>query len=345
MELMRVLGDLDVSGKRVFVRADLDVPVVTTNDKRPTTNAEQVTRLTNLRPTVDWLFDHGASKIIIAGHIDRPQKPDPAFSTEQIKERLEAILSRSVIFTGNFDREILEDLVLLENLRFWPGETKNDPEFAKQLASLADVYVNEAFGNSHRNHASMVALPSLLPHAAGVHLEEEVKTLSGLLLAPKRLFVAIVGGAKIETKEPLIEHLAKIADYVLVGGELVRELTVNGLQQLTDNSKVMVATLTADTKDIDEVSIEKFKAIISGARTIVWNGPMGVFEEGFEAGTLAVAEAILASRAYTVVGGGETTQFLAAKNLLSHFSFVSSGGGAMLAFLAGKTLPGLAALE
>lgn len=358
---MKTLSDIDVSGKRVFLRADLDVPL-------KSTNVEQVTRLTNLRPTVDWLFDHGASKIIIAGHIDRPQKPDPAFSTEQIKERLEAILSRSVIFTDNFDREILEDLVLLENLRFWPGEMANDLEFAKELASLADIYINEAFGNSHRNHASMVALPALFPdvedliesedsseserpegprprRAAGLHLEEEVKALSGLLEAPKRPFLAIVGGAKIETKEPLIEHLAKIADYVLVAGELVKEIANNNQFSTSDKLKIVVAALTSDGRDISQESISKFKTIISGAKTIAWNGPMGVFEEGFGAGTLAIAEAILASGAYTVVGGGETTQFLAAKNLLSHFSFVSSGGGAMLAFLAGKTLPGLAALE
>lgn len=366
---MRLLKDLDVSGKKVFLRADLDVPIETTNAQRPdfakastgklTTNAEGATRLTNLKPTVEYLLGHGAKQIIIAGHIDRPESPDPALSTKRLVPELEKILGRKIAFVPDLSIQSkpgLEqidkpgfrrgrEVFLLENLRFWPGEEANDFDFARKLAQFADVYVNEAFGNCHRAHASMVALPALLPQAAGLHLQKEVEVLSGLLSNPKRPFVAIVGGAKIETKVPVVENLAKIADYVLVGGEIAKELKVESGKWKVDENKVIVSTLAPDTKDIDEESIEKYKSIIASAKTVVWNGPMGVFEEGFEKGTMAIAGAIIDSEAYSVVGGGETTQFLAAKSLLSRFSFVSSGGGAMLEFLSGKKLPGIVALE
>lgn len=341
---MKVLSDIDISGKRVFVRADLDVPFeqLTVNNQQLTVSAEEATRLTNIRPTVDYLFEHGATKIIIAGHIDRPSGADPALSTEQLKLNLEKILSRSVIFAENFEKQVLENLVLLENLRFWPGETENSQDFARQLAQLADVYVNEAFGNCHRNHASMVTLPKLLPHAAGVHLQNEVKALSNLLNNPKRPFVAVVGGAKIETKLPLVEHLAKIADYVLVGGELPIEIAE---KKLTFPQNVIVASLTPDRKDIDNESIDIFCNKIKDASTVVWNGPLGLFEEGHDVGSKEIAQSIIDSGAYSVVGGGETVEFLAKNNLLSQFAFVSSGGGAMLEFLAGHKLPALMALE
>ena len=342
---MRVLSDIDVSGKRVFVRADLDVPLreaQASNDERLTTNAEVATRLTNLKPTVDYLFENGAEKVIIAGHLDRPKWFDPALSTKNLKSSLEKILSRSVIFAENFEKQVLENLVLLENLRFWPGETQNDQSFAHQLANLADIYINEAFGNCHRNHASMVSLPSLLPHAAGFHLAKEVEELTKILNDPEKPFVAIVGGAKIETKLPLVEHLAKIADFVLVGGELPVEIKE---RKMTFAQNVMVASLTSDAKDISEESIKQFCDVIASAKTVVWNGPQGLFEEGHNRGSLEIAESIINSGAYTVVGGGETVEFLAKNNLLSRFSFVSSGGGAMLELLAGKKLPALEALQ
>ena len=386
---MRLLSDINVFGKRVFVRADLDVPLREaqgTNGECLTTNAELEisTRLTNLKPTVDYLLEHAASQILIAGHIDRPSpklasgKPiiDPKLSTEQILPILEKILGREIDFYPDLstyskpgleqlDKPGLGGIILLENLRFWSGETKNDPGFAQKLASMADIYVNEAFGNCHRNHTSMVALPQLLPHAAGLHLQKEIEVLEALLKNPKRPFVAIVGGAKIETKLPVIENLAKVADSVLVGGEIAKQLTTD---KKTENmsfvsghpfdklrvtlsssngqmSDVIVATLTPDGKDIDEASIERFKQLIASAKTIVWNGPMGVFEEGFEVGSMLIAQAIIDSGAYSVVGGGETTEFLGKKGLLSKFLFVSSGGGAMLEFLSGKKLPALQVLE
>lgn len=385
---MKQLSDIDVSGKRVFVRADLDIPMP--SDERLTQNAEveQETRLKNLKGTVDYLFTRGVGKVIIAGHIgrpapttstiakgaqqnsqdeyslestiaraldDRPQYYDESLSTAKIRGKLERILGRSVIFAENFGQSVNENLELFENLRFWPGENENDLEFAKQLAQRADVYVNEAFGNSHREHASMVSLPSLLPHAAGLHLELEVATLTAILKSPQKPFVAIVGGDKIETKIPVIENLAKLADYVLVGGLLPVEIArlqslerSNGgqaKQNLKFAPNVLVAKLDELGKDLSEESANGFAQTIKGAKTVVWNGPLGLFEEDFEGGTMLIAGAIVQSGAYSVVGGGETTAFLQSHSLVDKFSFVSSGGGAMLSFLSGKELPALKALE
>lgn len=360
---MKVLTDIDVIGKRVFVRADLDVSVremQVTNGERETTNAEveTSTRLLNLKPTVDWLLEQGARQIIIAGHIDRPKGKDPNLSTKRLLPILEKILGKRIGFSSQFtvdssqlessmNREPITDnrIALLENLRFWPGETANDPEFAQKLAIMADVYINEAFGVCHRKNASVVALPSLLPHAAGLHLQKEIDVLSKLLGNPQRPFVAIVGGAKIETKLPVIENLAKIADYVLVGGLIAKQLTIDNLQLTTRMSNVIKATSAPRDKDIDQKSIDKFGEVIASAKTVVWNGPMGIFEEGFENGTIAIAEAIIESGAYSIIGGGETSEFLSSKELISKFSFVSVGGGAMLEFLAGKKLPGIEVLS
>ena len=341
---MRVIRDASLGSKRVFVRADLDVPL---GDEGA---FEAATRLKNLKPTIDLLVDKGASRILIAGHIDRPQRPDPKLSTAQLLEPLEKILLRSIIFKPHIQLkrdpadvwDLAGPVVLMENLRFWPGEVANQMDFAEQLASLADVYVNEAFGNCHRRHASMVLLPQLIPSYAGLHLEQEARTLTKILDNPQRPFVAIVGGAKIETKVPVIENLAEIADFVLVGGELPLEIARTG-QKFKPN--VTIGKLQSGDKDISPESVENFKDAIKSAKTIIWNGPLGLYEEGFEEGTLQLAQAILKSSAYSVVGGGETTQFLANKSLLGAFSFVSAGGGAMLEFLAGKKLVAVSELQ
>lgn len=342
---MKLLTDLEVSSKRVFVRADLDVPLEKSQESGvKNQELEGSTRLLNLKNTVNYLLGKEA-KVIIAGHIDRPEKPDPSLSTKQLIEPLQDILGQQISFADqipNTGYKIPDtNIVLLENLRFWPGEIANDQEFAKQLAAIADCYVNEAFGNCHRLHASMVSLPALLPHAAGFHLQQEVEELSKLLSGPTKPFVAIVGGAKIETKLPLVRNLSQIADNVLVGGELPLEIKKQGLSLPPD---VIVANLTADSKDIDAASQNKFSQIIHDAKSVIWNGPMGLYEEGNSAGTLAIAKAIVQSGAYSLVGGGETVDFLAKNNLVSQFSFVSAGGGAMLEFLSGKTLPAIEAL-
>ena len=339
---MNKLVGLDVSAKRVFLRADLDVPLQqpATRDQRP--EADVATRLMNIKPTIEYLLGRGAKQVVIAGHIGRPKGPDPKLSTRNILEPIKKILNRNVEFLGSFESAEFDQVMLFENLRFWTGEVENDFEFAKDLTRLGDVYVNDAFGNCHRNHASMVALPSLLPHAAGLHLEEEVNQLTKLIESPQKPYVAIVGGAKIETKIPVITNLAKIADNVLVGGKLPMEIVRAG-QQFGQN--VIVGKLTPDTKDIDEETIAKFVSIIKGAKTVVWNGPVGLFEEGFTKGTVAVAEAIVESGAHSVVGGGDSTQFLGEHGFLSKFSFVSAGGGAMLEFLSGKKLPAIEVLS
>ena len=341
---MKSIEEVNVSGKRVFVRADLDVPRGTEG------SYEAATRLNNLKPTVDYLLEKGAAQVIIAGHIGRPKVADQALSTGQLLDPLEAILVRSIIFKPDLvsaqtaiDRQELSDrIILLENLRFWPGEIENSADFAKELAKLADIYVNEAFGNCHRVHASMVELPGLLPAYAGIHLTLEIKTLSHILDYPERPFVAIVGGAKIETKVPAIKNLVSVADVVLVGGELPAEIAKAGHKF---SANVKVAKVSQNEKDITKESISEFEKVIETAKTVVWNGPMGVFEEGYRQGSAAVAEAIIASGAYSVIGGGETSEFLAKSGLISKFSFVSAGGGAMLEFLAGKKLPALEALE
>lgn len=340
---MKVLYDVDISGKRVFVRADLDVDLAGL-----VSGEKHQVRLQNLKPTVDYLLDHGAKQVVIAGHIGRPEGRDESLSTEQLVGPLEKILNRSVAFRPDFAAETpeslagLSQLLLFENLRFWDGEEKNDVDFAKQFSALVDIYVNDAFGASHREHASIVALPALLPHYAGLNLQKEVETLNRLLKNPERPFVAIVGGSKIETKIPPIEFLTKVADMVLVGGQLPLDIVK---EYEVFEEKVLVATLNAGMKDIDDESINKFKEEITRAKTVVWNGPLGLFEEGFIKGSEEIAMAVIDSGAYSVVGGGETCEFLESIKVLDRFSFVSSGGGAMLEFLSGKELPGIKALE
>lgn len=337
---MKQLSDLGYSGKKVLVRVDLDVPLTDVNFE------EASTRLTNIQPTIEHLFNENA-KIIICGHMGRPEKPEPKFSTRQLIDPLQKILKRTIVFKKDFEHESVDipelasQITLFENLRFWPGEAKNDPEFAKKLAHLADFYVNDAFGNCHRAHASMVGVPAILPSAVGLHLKLEIEELSKVLNNPMHPLIAIVGGAKIETKLPVIENLSKIADFVLVGGELPVEI-----QKLNERTaeNVIVGTLIDENRDLSTESIEKFTDVIKSAKMVVWNGPQGMFEEGFSHGSLSIAQAIVASGAHSIVGGGETTQFLEHNNLLTKFSFVSAGGGAMLEFLAGKKLPAIEAL-
>lgn len=344
---MRSLENSCTWGERVFVRADLDVSLEeykVGNREREIGSEVQIEgaiRLARLKPTVDYLLEEGRS-VIIGGHIGRPSEPDQSLSTKRLIQPLKKILKADIEFHGDISRRPRARIVLLENLRFAKGETSNDAEFARRLAPLADMYVNEAFGNSHREHASMVALPKLLPSYAGFNLTREMQVLSDVLDKPQRPFVAVVGGAKIETKLPVIENLAKVADTVLVGGMLPAELSVNPIA-FPDN--VLVAQVDDSGKDITRESQERFASIIRESRTVVWNGAMGVFERGYAEGTLQIARAIIDSKGFSVAGGGQTTEFLTKYHLTDRFSFVSSGGGAMLEFLAGKNLPGVEVLS
>lgn len=363
------------------MRADLDVPLA---DGK----IEDDTRLKACLPTIEYLLKQNC-KIIIAGHLGRPEglnheariknhelslKPVAQWFVKKINHDSSFMIHDSNL--GGFDGwEIGQNIFLLENLRFYKEEKANDPEFSKRLAVLANIYINEAFANSHRSHASIAGVPKFLPHFAGFHLEREVEVLSGILKNPKRPFVVIIGGAKIETKLPLIEKMHKIADYILVGGKLADEVKILlKIQHEKINSgdsgrksALLIADLNREGTDITPKSAENFLQILNLAKTVVWNGPMGVIKskitypqrgknqelkiEKTERGTEMLAKGLVKSDAFVVVGGGDTVGFLEKICLLETFaclprtrSFLSTGGGAMLSFLSGEKLPSLEAL-
>ena len=330
---MESIEEVNVSGKRVVVRCDFDVPLQ--NGK-----IEDESRIKNVLPTLEILLEKGAALVLVS-HAGRPDKPDSNLSLKPVQEALEKILNQKITFQEKLQISSEAKINLLENIRFWHEEEKNNEEFAKKLASLGEVYVNESFATSHRAHASIVGIPKFLPSYAGISLSREVKELKKILEHPARPLVAIIGGAKLETKTPAIYNLAKIADKVLVGGKLMFEAERRSLPE-----NVVVAHDDIETKDIGQNSINLFGELIGDASTIVWNGPMGVFEEDkYMKGTKEVAVSVIESKGYSVVGGGDTIAALNKLGLLDKINFVSMGGGAMLDFLAGKKLPGLEVLE
>ena len=312
------LTDLDVANKKVLVRADLDIDV------------GEDYRLCALLPTLEYLSSKSA-KIILLGHRGRPEgKVVEKLKIKPVEDELRKI-------TSGISFEILE------NLRFNPGEEKNDTEYAKSLALLGDVYVNEAFANSHREHASIVGLPKLLPHAAGFRFALEVENLSKVFDNPKRPVLFIVGGSK-KDKLNYIENLKSIADKILVGGRLPDYL--QDTRYPIPDTKIIVANLLPDKEDLTINSIEKFEEEIKKAGTIVLAGPMGKYEDkGHRQGTERIFKAVAASSAFKIAGGGDTEKAVEVLNLSKEFDWVSLGGGAMLEFLAKGTLPGIKALE
>jgi phosphoglycerate kinase len=332
--MLRSIEGADVRHKKVLVRLDLDVPV---------TNGEvgDLTRLKSGLDTLNYLLGQGAAPIILS-HAGRPDgKVEESLSLRPMLAKLMELLG------GHYTYEIIDrpmpslegTIFALENLRFNAGEEANDPEFAKYLASFGDLYVNESFAVSHRAHASFVGVGNLLPAYAGLHLVEEVTHLESAMQQPEHPVVVILGGAKVETKLPAITNLSGIADTILLGGKLAAEAADQTLP-----ANVRIATLTESGLDIDQASTDSFVAAIAEAKTIIWNGPVGKFEEApNEAGTRAIAEAIAANgRANRLIGGGDTITALDAFGLVEQVGYVSTGGGAMLDFLAGKELPGLA---
>jgi phosphoglycerate kinase len=339
----RSVRDADVTGKRVLVRVDFNVPL---EDGRVADD----TRIRAALPTLELLLERGAAELVLCSHLGRPKGPDPAFSMEPVRMRL---------------RELLPDerVRLLENTRFRPGETANDPEFAHELASHGDLYVNDAFGSAHRSHASTEGVARLLPAYAGLLLERELRELGSLLEEPERPFTAVLGGAKVEDKIGVLESLRRRADTVLVGGKMAAELAgrspLEGVVLPTDvvaaagfepdaEARVAAADAVPDDwlgLDIGPRTREAFAAEIGRARTVFWNGPMGVFEwERFAEGTKAVAEAVAAADAHTVVGGGDSVRAIEELGLTERIDWVSTGGGASLELLEGKELPGVAAI-
>ena len=329
---MKSIKEADVSGKRVIVRCDFDVPV---NDGK----IGDDTRINDSIPTLKYLLGKGA-KLFLISKIGRPKFRDPSLSFKLILPKVSEKLGKEVVLKENVEGDSSEEVILLENIRFWPEEKKNDLEFGKKLASFGDIYVNECFATSHRTDASIVGIPKILPAFAGLNLIKEVNELGKILKDHEKPLVAIVGGAKLETKLPAINNLAKVSDRVLVGGRLMFEVE---RQTLPDN--VVIAPDDLDQKDIGPKSVDSFRKIIQKAKTIVWNGPMGVFEEEkYSEGTKQIAEAVALADAHTIIGGGDTVAAVDKYNLLGKIDYVSTGGGAMLDFLSGKKLPGLIAL-
>ena len=388
----RSVRDLDVQGKKVLVRVDFNVPV---KDGEVTDD----TRISRALPTIRYLLSEGARPILIS-HLGRPKgEPDPKYAMDPVARRLQELLGEPVLkldaAVGPEVEEALEDwdgrgVVLLENSRFYPGETKNDPDLSEQLASLADLYVDDAFGAAHRAHATTVGVAERLPAAAGLLLEEEVDYLDGVLEDPERPFAAILGGAKVSDKLGVIESLFKVADTLLIGGamcftffraqgyeigrSLVEDDYLQEARRLMDEAgeklvlpvDVVVADAMEESVEIETVGVEEipsekmgldigprtvelFADHISGAKTIFWNGPMGVFEiEAFAKGTEGVARAVAAASAEggatSVVGGGDSVAAVRKLGLEDEMSHISTGGGASLEYVEGKELPGVAVI-
>jgi 3-phosphoglycerate kinase len=340
----RSFREAPVEGKYVLVRSDLNVPL---EDGRVADD----TRIRASLPTLRLLLERGADAVTVCSHLGRPKGEDPAFSMRAVEERL---------------RELLTDerIRVLENTRFNPGETKNDPAFAQELADLNDLFVQDAFGSVHRAHASTVGVTQFLPAYAGLLLEKELTELAKLLGEVERPFVLISGGAKVEDKLGVLRNLGGKADSILVGGKMAEEIRENNPLPFevvlpTDVVAASAFAEDAETKvtpydglpdgwlglDIGPETREDFARRIGEARTIFWNGPMGVFEwPRFAEGTKAVAEAVASSDAYSVVGGADSARALTQLGLDEDVSWLSTGGGAALEFLEGKELPGVAAI-
>ncbi|MFH1181304.1 MAG: phosphoglycerate kinase [bacterium] len=329
---MKKLKNFSFFQKRVLVRCDFNVSF---DEKGRILDGF---RIKATIPTIRYLLAKKA-RLVLLSHLS-----DKNASLKPVAERLGKLLNKKVEFLKDWIGQKPEgEIVLLENLRFCKGEEENRESFAKDLARLGDVFINDAFGVCHRNHASVVSLPKFLPSFSGFLLEKEIKNLSRISRNPKRPLLAIIGGAKAETKVKLIDKISEAADFVLINGLLKKELR---------ESKVCLKNLQKtimpreEGQDIGEKDIGFFCDKIKTAKTIFWNGPFGrVEKKEFQKGTLAIARAIIKSRAFSVVGGGETIWFLDKKRLINKFSHISTGGGAMLAYLSGEKLPGLEALK
>jgi phosphoglycerate kinase len=340
----RSVRDAELAGKRVLVRSDLNVPL-------KNGQIADETRIQASLPTLQLVLERGAAEVTVCSHLGRPKAPDPEFSLKPVERRL---------------RELLPDdrLRVLENTRFNPGETKNDPTYARELADGNDLFVQDAFGSVHRAHASTVGVAELLPAYAGLLLERELEELGKLLGDVDRPFVLISGGAKVDDKLGVLEKLGGKADAVLVGGKMAEEIRAGNPLQfevVLPVDVVAASEFAADAEskvvpydalpdgwlglDIGPETRKLFAGQVREARTIFWNGPMGVFEwPRFAEGTKAVAEAVASSEAFSVVGGADSARALHELGLADQVSWLSTGGGAALELLEGKVLPGVAVI-
>lgn len=385
------LEDEDLSGKRVFLRVDFNVPI-------ENGAATDTTRIEKTLPTIELLAKKGA-KIIIASHLGRPKgKPDPEFSMKPVFDALQKLTSIPVKFSDKVIGSEVEaaskalikgEILLLENLRYHAEEETNDKKFSESLAKLADVYVNDAFGAAHRAHASTEGIAHIIPCFAGLLMRKEVETLTSLMSRPKKPFVAIIGGSKVSSKIGIIKNLIEKVDHILIGGgmsytflksraipigkslfekdyevqayQLIDRAGVQGIDLQLPVDHIIADSFSekAKTKSVDKMgildawmamdigskTISNYEKIIKEANTILWNGPMGVFEmDPFANGTIQIAKAVAKSKAVTVVGGGDSIAAVNKAKVADKITHISTGGGASLEFLEGKTLPGVKVL-
>jgi phosphoglycerate kinase len=386
--------DIDVNDKRVLVRVDYNVPIDT-----GTGDILDDSRIRATIPTIRYLLDHNA-RIILCSHLGRPEgKVVESLRLAPVARRLSELLGQPVHTVGDcvgpevqqaVERLHPGEILLLENLRFHPEEEKNDVEFAKALASLCDIYVNDAFGTAHRAHASTAGVAAFRPAVAGLLMEKEIEYLSRLVTDPERPFAALIGGAKVSSKIGVLENLLSKVDRLIIGGGMAstflksqgraigdslveddqldtarrieRDARSRGAQLLLPVDAVIANRFAPDAEartvpidaipdgwrimDIGPRTLEAFEAALADARTVLWNGPMGVFEfPRFAAGTIGIARILARSKATTVAGGGETVAAIEEAGVANDFTHISTGGGASLEFLEGRELPGVAALE
>jgi len=349
---MKTLEDFNFKGKRVLLRCDFNVPL-----------SEEGVILDDFRikqtiPTIEYLTEKGG-KIILMSHLDDPAgKVVESLRLTPIQDKLMEYLDLSVTKAPDCIGKEIEkwtremepgEVLLLENLRFHKEEEENDDTFAQQLAKLGDIYINDAFGACHRAHASIVGIPKYLPSAMGLLLEKEIKVLTQLLENPLKPLVGIIGGKKVETKSKVIDKISEKADWILINHLIKNEIKEKNIQ-LKYPQKVVNPIDAVDKKgenfDIGPQTIERFREKIIQAKTIFWSGPLGkIEEESFQKGSKEIAKAIIDSGAFSVVGGGETVEFINKTGLTEKFSHVSTGGGAMLDFIADGKLAGLTALN
>lgn len=346
--LLKSIEEASLENARVLVRVDFNVEF-----KNVSEVAEHF-RFDIVKKTIDYISQFPGVKIALLTHLGRPAGRDKAFSTERLISAVEQSLKRKIVFVADCIGDEVSSaldvlpsgaILLLENVRFYSEEESNDILFTQKLAQSFDIFINEAFSASHREHASIVGIPQLLPAYAGFRLLEEVATLERVKHTPEHPAIAVIGGAKIETKLPLIHAFEGNYDAILVGGKIANEAID---QKIVFSERVLLPQDfdSVERLDIGPRTIAFFIQMIKVAKTIIWNGPMGKFEEKpHNIGTDTILQAILASSAYVVIGGGESLAVLEKADAMNRIGFVSSGGGAMLEFLGGNTLPGLEVLK
>ncbi len=389
----KTVRDVSVAGKKVLLRCDFNVP-----QDKATGAITDDKRIVAALPTIRYLLENGAA-VIACSHLGKPKGSyKPELSLAPVAERLSTLLGQTVIFAKDTVGEDARakaaalqpgEILLLENLRFDPGEEKNDPAFAKALADMAELYVSDAFGTVHRAHASTVGVAAYLPAVSGFLIEKELSIMGGALSAPKRPLVVLLGGAKVSSKIGVINHLLDIADTIIIGGgmaytflkakggsvgnslleedrldycrEMMQKAQEKGVKFLLPTDTVCAAEFSADAAgeltdamaipdgrmgmDIGPETIAAFKAAVADAGTVIWNGPMGVFEfPAFAEGTRAMAAALAETDAITIVGGGDSAAAVAQFGYADKMTHISTGGGASLEFLEGRELPGVACL-